>query len=145
MAEKKSDFVVSDRRKFTDEGELRTEVRPAHDPDEPLREAWMRRTIREAAKEGLPARAFRGQGSPQSRGQGCRGQGAGKGRREKGSRQGGSDRCRQQGARESGRQKGPGQSRVPEVPVQQRRPQESGQKDRRQKGRREEGWQENRW
>ena len=27
MAEKKPDFVVSDRRKFTDEGELRTDVR----------------------------------------------------------------------------------------------------------------------
>jgi len=27
MAEKKTDFVVSDRRKFTDEGELRSEVR----------------------------------------------------------------------------------------------------------------------
>lgn len=27
MAEKKADFVVSDRRKFTDEGELRTDVR----------------------------------------------------------------------------------------------------------------------
>lgn len=33
MAEKKPDFVVSDRRKFTEEGELRTEVReesPSH-------------------------------------------------------------------------------------------------------------------
>src|SRR2546423_14354495 len=34
MAEKKPDFVVSDRRKFTDEGELRTEVR-----DEPPAES----------------------------------------------------------------------------------------------------------
>jgi len=38
MAEKKQDFVVSDRRKFTDEGELRTDVpaESAPPPSQPL-------------------------------------------------------------------------------------------------------------
>jgi uncharacterized protein DUF1844 len=55
MAEKKPDFVVSDRRKFTDEGELRTDVR--EDASAPSASAVQAGTIETDQPPEPPSRA----------------------------------------------------------------------------------------
>src|SRR5258708_990033 len=55
MAEKKPDFVVSDRRKFTDEGELRTDVR--EEASAPSPSSVQTETIESDHPPELPSRA----------------------------------------------------------------------------------------